>query len=652
MFDSIDARLDIAAFGAKAHWLSWLRRHGFNVPHAVALQVLENRERIVDFKRESLEEFKAILKPFRCERAYDVAVRSSATCEDAAGKSYAGHFKTVLGKYAFRELAEAIEEVASSLDQSSRADGCRMGVLVQQRVHAGFSGVVFSSNPITKSKSELVLSVVQGMGSALVSGQEAGEDIVLRIQDRTPRAIQVPDCETAIPEDTVANLALQVKAIEAKLGFPVDVEWCTEEESGELFLLQCRPATGMLHQQPELFAISRETEDRIPADAVRSRKVTLRLRSEQVRVPMSIGYIATVNCRGTSNDIPDVSAIRIGSECVAYSVVVISPSTVEGKVVRYFVGCGASSREFIEDQLKNGEIISSPDHCSLQKCLESVRDVCHRDSWAAVAIIQEIYDPVFSGVMRRIGNDYILELARGHFVPKGAVAVSQFVVSSGGSLKLCNEARQQRALRIIDGFVVAEDVAPENQSVTLPASTLMETARVLAPFVDDQATSVEFGLVLDPESTDLSPYVIDCAVETDEIDLGVEEIASGIISKGRVVGELVAVEDTSKIGNSLDMHYHDKSSEELISDRAVVYLCERPDIALTALLGLHRTSQVGFVFKQGSTLCHLAIILREKQIPAVVAAELDDIVAGETVELDALSVGLAGKERIRPLNDC
>ena len=109
-----------------------------------------------------------------------VAVRSSATAEDLPGLSFAGQQDTFLNIIGERALLQAVISCFSSL-WTARAIGYRarngiphagvsLAVVVQRMVPAEVSGVMFTANPLTGARQEIVIDATLGLGEALVSG--------------------------------------------------------------------------------------------------------------------------------------------------------------------------------------------------------------------------------------------------------------------------------------------------------------------------------------------------------------------------------------------------------------------------------------------------------------------------------------------------
>ena len=95
-----------------------------------------------------------------------VAVRSSATAEDLPGLSFAGQQETFLDVRGETPLLDAIRRAWASL-WTARAIGYRqqmgvpqddvaMAIVVQEMVPADVSGVLFTANPATGNRHEIV----------------------------------------------------------------------------------------------------------------------------------------------------------------------------------------------------------------------------------------------------------------------------------------------------------------------------------------------------------------------------------------------------------------------------------------------------------------------------------------------------------------
>ena len=179
-----------------------------------------------------------------------LAVRSSAIGEDAADRSAAGQYESVMGVECDC-LVEAVARVynSASLERARAYQGSKvatMAVVIQREVEPSRAGVAFSRDPLTGTE-EVTVECVFGHGEELVSGRKqpdryrisATGDIRVELTAkaepyrllRTLRNDEVRD---------VADLTLQA---ERGFGTPVDIEFCFE--GPRLWLVQCRAITTL-----------------------------------------------------------------------------------------------------------------------------------------------------------------------------------------------------------------------------------------------------------------------------------------------------------------------------------------------------------------------------------------------------------------------
>jgi phosphohistidine swiveling domain-containing protein len=206
------------------------------------------------------------------------AVRSSATAEDLPGHSFAGQQDTFLNVVGEDAIATAVIKCWSSL-WTARAIGYRarsgldrgqlsLAVIIQHMVPSDSSGVLFTANPLTGKRDELVIDAVFGLGEALVSGQVepdhylvdpegtilhqtlGSKSVLIRSADGggTQTLAQEAASRQVLSEKQLSELAgLGISAAEL-FGSPQDIEWAIRDE--RLWLLQSRPITT-LYPLPE-----------------------------------------------------------------------------------------------------------------------------------------------------------------------------------------------------------------------------------------------------------------------------------------------------------------------------------------------------------------------------------------------------------------
>jgi phosphoenolpyruvate synthase/pyruvate phosphate dikinase len=223
------AEAPVERIGGKALGLARLVRGGLPVPPAVVVPVGETV---------AADELAAAAGPL----GEPLAVRSSASGEDAGERSAAGQFETLLD-VTQAQLPAAVKQVRRSAT-SARAQAygadAQMAVVIQRQVRATRAGVAFSRDPVTGAD-EVVIEAVFGYGDALVSG-EAAPDRYRVARDEAVRA-RVAGLLRTLRDDETVEVARHVRRAERLFETPVDVEFCFEGTT--LWLVQCRPITTL-----------------------------------------------------------------------------------------------------------------------------------------------------------------------------------------------------------------------------------------------------------------------------------------------------------------------------------------------------------------------------------------------------------------------
>jgi pyruvate,water dikinase len=209
-----------AAIGGKAEGLFRLQELELPVPPFVAVPV---GEEIDEAAAAALGE--------------PLAVRSSAVGEDAADRSAAGQYETLLG-VTRATLAEAVAHVRASTDRAQAyGAGGDVAVVVQRQVPATRAGVAFSRDPV-RGDDAVLIECAPGSGEAVVSGEVTPDRYRVagdRVRARAAGAVRT------LRDDEAREVAGLVRRAEAGFGTPVDVEFCFEGR--RLWLVQCRPIT-------------------------------------------------------------------------------------------------------------------------------------------------------------------------------------------------------------------------------------------------------------------------------------------------------------------------------------------------------------------------------------------------------------------------
>lgn len=203
-----------------------------------------------------------------------VAVRSSATAEDAADASWAGELESYLNTTK-ETLLENVKKCWSSLftpraifyrfEKKMHDTHVAVAVVVQKMVQSETSGITFTVHPVTQDHNQMILEAGWGLGEAIVGGKITPDSFVIDkekmeiidtyISDQEMKIVRGPNGieEVDVPKDEVSKqkfsneevlkLAEVCMNIEKHYGFPCDIEWA--HEKGKTYIVQSRPITTL-----------------------------------------------------------------------------------------------------------------------------------------------------------------------------------------------------------------------------------------------------------------------------------------------------------------------------------------------------------------------------------------------------------------------
>jgi len=209
-----------------------------------------------------------------------VAVRSSATAEDLPDASFAGQQETFLNVNSESEVLEKVQKCWSSLftpraifyrtQKGFPHEKVLISVAVQKMVNSRSAGVMFTINPATGDRNQIVIEGNWGLGESVVSGAVSPDDFIVnknnfniiekRISTKTIEYIRDPKTgktiHAAVPperqnapclsDEEIVYLAKLAKRIEEHYGRPQDIEWAIDKDGkfpDNIFIVQARPET-------------------------------------------------------------------------------------------------------------------------------------------------------------------------------------------------------------------------------------------------------------------------------------------------------------------------------------------------------------------------------------------------------------------------
>ncbi|WP_297092766.1 phosphoenolpyruvate synthase [Thermococcus sp.] len=227
--------------------------------------------------------YKELSQRFNKEAVY-VAVRSSATAEDLPEASFAGQQETYLDVYGVDDVIDKVKKCWASL-WTARATFYRakqgfdhskvyLSAVVQKMVNSKTSGVMFTANPVTNNRNEIMINASWGLGEAVVSGSVSPDEYIVekgtwKIKEkyiakkevmvvRNPETgkgtiyVKVADYlgpewveKQVLTEEQIIEVAKIGAKIEEHYGWPQDIEWAYDADDGKLYIVQSRPITTL-----------------------------------------------------------------------------------------------------------------------------------------------------------------------------------------------------------------------------------------------------------------------------------------------------------------------------------------------------------------------------------------------------------------------
>ncbi len=556
------------------------------------------------FLDEHLSELESVLRPQWCSNADAaiaarlaqaglsaeelLAVRSSGAVEDSQDHSYAGLFVSQLNVAGMSALRKAIETVwASNFGRAVLIERLRRGslrgpgemtVIVQRMVPGSWAGVAFSHDPVS-GEPGCIVEAVQGTGEALMSGESRG------IRARIAGSEVEPSASCAALNSLLQRVAVLVESVRNALGgHPLDIEWVFDGE--QLWLVQARRITTIGATQgddsPVFEAIPLYAAVEAELEAFRP-------------LPDFAQYF-----RSKRRPLVDF-AMRMGLPAATSLLIRANRAALEDPAIA----------ESLMAQFKQSQLL-------LDLSARVRQQVLPQDQ--VLLRLRELIGPTASTFVLR-------DFVRG----EGGLITQPLHGTSGTERILC-EWSQDGLLAINRGtattipFVVNADGSIESKPNVKPPLSKEQAALLNAATLRAQ---VEFGTVQLEWVIDAGqPYVIDYSL-LDSVSLPPRDEGTRIISAGYAHGIPVLVETSralEQLSIAASVSLTDIPKPEalgsLISglcDRVralnapVIVVSPRPYAALAPLVPF----VAGFIFEQASTLCHLAILLREQGIPAI-----------------------------------
>lgn len=222
-----------------------------------------------------------------------VAVRSSATAEDLPEASFAGQQDTYLEISGVKEVIKHVKKCWASL-WTARAIYYRehqgfshfdvsLSTVIQKMVDSEKSGVLFTANPVTNNRNEIMINASWGLGEAVVSGLVTPDEYLVEKSTLKVTQKQIANKNVLVVKnkETVGTIEVAVKdylgyeqvsaqclldeeinylcksslKIEEIYQVPQDIEWALDRDTKELYILQARPVTTLKEEDGEVVEV-------------------------------------------------------------------------------------------------------------------------------------------------------------------------------------------------------------------------------------------------------------------------------------------------------------------------------------------------------------------------------------------------------------
>ncbi len=232
------------------------------MPPSLAKQIKENYDKLCEI---------------RGQEVY-VAVRSSATAEDLPGASFAGQQSTFLNVKGKEDVIQAVKDCWASLFTAraifyrvqNNFDHMKVGLaaVIQEMVQSEKSGVMFTVNPVSQKRNEIMIEAAYGLGEVVVSGSVTPDTYIVdkgsfkiiskeiakqtwmltKIEGKNVHA-EIKDemqAKQKLTDTQVIELARIGAKLEEHYKFPQDSEWGVVGD--EVFIVQSRPITTLTEE--------------------------------------------------------------------------------------------------------------------------------------------------------------------------------------------------------------------------------------------------------------------------------------------------------------------------------------------------------------------------------------------------------------------
>jgi hypothetical protein len=462
-----------------------------------------------------------------------------------------------------------------------------MAVIVQKMVSPELAGVAFTTH---SEQGRVIVEYVRGLGEALVSGMVAPQRY--RQEDSAQSRLPVEDQQVF---DQVCVVVTKLKDLFA---LDVDVEWAWDDNG--LHILQVRPITATLERRndsrdPFFCSVHLYLDTSLPVelDLGECREVYL-------------GYVAK---RAHAHQLAAASNIATGAaHVVAFNGAGLAENRTD---LEQLLAASAAPRVVLDINSNLRQVILKKDEVFHYLC-ETFRMTLSTAKRYTV-IIRDFNRGEYGFISRRTGERGLL-----------------LEYSSQGLLNINRGIANCERIHVVDS-----EQPLSGQNIYVEGQQGFEEAFLRAlPNVcsftydlDRQMPGVQLEWVL----ASGVPYFVDFSREASNLNYS-EQTETVMIAIGSARGYIYRLDDDQVLSRlsigpavSVDKSREVMEHQELLALVNAVADCSQKPIIFVrrpyAILSVFFEHVAGFVFTEGSLLCHLAILLRESGIPALICPQ-------------------------------
>ena len=559
MMWGLNSEIPEGVMGPKAENIWKLHQGGFRVPESI---FISGNAEIND------ELIIGILDKFSLHSK--LVVRSSSVHEDGMDQSMAGLFHSVINiPLEHGALMQAMTDCRNHVPIVPDLPSQQIGLIVQEMIEPQLSGLMFTEDP-TDQNSGVVLEWVHGHLESLVQGEAEGNEVRISRQDCLKEKLE------SLPFPELKSMTSAIAQLESITSGPADIEWAISE--GVCYILQIRPITShQIGSIPSIIDLSEEhTYSMIPKRIRNHHKIAFRQVCASNNLPISFGNLLTIN---SEIDYDVIQSAHLGwGDSMA---VLLTPQRIDGGVQRIsFVGSGIEK---------------------LFEFLRKIQNECPRFT----ILTKELQETAYTGLALIDGSGGEIEIGAGHFLSKGLTDPWRFGIENDAISEPSDRLLPMAGIQIGGGGIqgTGGDMAPPS------ISELQNILKVLKTIQENYPKHcIEFGI--EPNGV---PFLID-HYPAEMSDEG----SNQVLSAGSFTGKVLRIENEDLL-TSIDSHFHDVREGNDIED--VILVADRPRLSLVKYLP-KEGGNIGFLFENGSRLCHLAVLLRERGIPAMFVGDI------------------------------